>query len=140
MIVFEVIEKGTQKKVFVANYTREDERLFPVDLAGAQLLKEDMAISIVATTNIRRHTEGCFVKKQFHMGDKVVLTPNGDWECNRSLESYAIALFRRVKAFCQEIVFEWKKTIKDKKLGSIERKVAPISDFVSFFVPNFETE
>lgn len=133
MVVYEVIsdKKSETKKIFVVNYRKGDERLFPVDFTEAQFVEDEVVINITTKTNIRRYTESGFMMQQFHWGDQVILTPDGDWKCRHSLSSYAVALCSQLSLFCKEIAFQVKRVLKGENLGMIQRKVQQNCSFIN---------
>ncbi len=126
MVVFEMTSriKGMEvKKVLIANYVANDERLFQVNLAEAEIISEDTLVNIGAFTTIKRHTDAGFILKQFQAGDQVLLSTSGEWKVKHSLKSYMIAVWRRWKLFRTDLIYRFKNALQKEELGTIKREI-----------------
>lgn len=122
MVVFEMTSKEVSK-VLIANYTENDERLFQVNLAEAEIISEDMLVNVLSFTTIKRHTNAGFIVKHFHAGDQVILTRKGDWKVTYSLRScYMMAVGNQLVLYKDELVC-WLESFKTEELGTIKRKI-----------------
>ncbi len=125
MVVFEVttrVKKAEIKQLFIANYVQGDERLFQANLAEAQILTEDMLVSVGAFTTVKRHTDSGFIVKHFHAGDRLILTSKGDWKFRRSLEGYMAVFCKRLLLYRKDVCFWIRSLLKRNELGTINRE------------------